>query len=795
MHYSRLTPSPAPSRGSGALRPSAALMKATTMIETCRILPERHQHRAALRALAIVGLVATAPGCKDESANCPGIEPRQHTVHSVANACVSLSAERSGETQYVTSSGGGTRFSFRSKGSARAARFFAKASDLGTYVLRDEEGHYAIAEGGTLARTATLTSDTLLNDDSFISPAEWLLEVSPVDATRFRFRNRATNEYLGDGDVTADVARAADIAIDDTCGCAEFPEMSLDATGTVARTTFEDGTLYGVVDTHSHLFTNFGFGGGGTFHGSPFHRLGVEHALSDCSTFHGFEGRRDLVGYFYGGAEFDLTVGATALILGEVQEFNHFTAGYPDFTSWPNAGRSSTHQTQYYKWVERAYLAGLRLMVQHATSNEVLCQLATGAGAQTERFSCNDMVSAERTIDETYALERYVDAQSGGPGLGWFRVVTSPAQARAVIAEGKLAVVLGIETSNLFDCFVTPREGFPACTPESVRERLDHFTARGVRVLFPVHKFDNGFSAGDGNRGFIEMGNVINSNHYSNFTTDCDLSVPAPFDRGGVVFGGLNQPRPVYDAPGPLDFTDFDQEPAAALVPYLGLLGEPPLEGEYCQNAGLTPLGETLLTEMMLRGMIIEIDHLPRRSYARAVEMLIANDYPAAGTHGSNANGTLYALGGVSALGLPRCGNAANPSAPSEYVRSRIDAIVAQGGYPAQGFSFDFNGFAGAPGPRFGEEAGCGDPQTNPITYPFTSYAGDVTFSAPRLGNRSVDFNEEGMVHIGLLPELLEDARRLGVSDEDLEPIFRSAEGYIRMWELAEQRAEALANP
>jgi hypothetical protein len=78
------------------------------------------------------------------------------------------------------------------------------------------------------------------------------------------------------------------------------------------------------------------------------------------------------------------------------------------------------------------------------------------------------------------------------------------------------------------------------------------------------------------------------------------------------------------------------------------------------------------------------------------------------------------------------------------------------------------------------------------MEYPFTSYAGDVTFEHPQLGNRTVDFDTEGMLHIGLLPELIEDARNVGYTDEDLEPIFRSAEGYIRMWELSEERGAAL---
>ena len=40
--------------------------------------------------------------------------------------------------------------------------------------------------------------------------------------------------------------------------------------------------------------------------------------------------------------------------------------------------------------------------------------------------------------------------------------------------------------------------------------QLDEYYARGVRVMFPVHKYDNAFTAGDGNKGFIELGNPGN---------------------------------------------------------------------------------------------------------------------------------------------------------------------------------------------------------------------------------------------------------------------------------------------
>jgi hypothetical protein len=62
------------------------------------------------------------------------------------------------------------------------------------------------------------------------------------------------------------------------------------------------------------------------------------------------------------------------------------------------------------------------------------------------------------------------------------------------------------------------------------------------------------------------------------------------------------------------------------------------------------------------------------------------------------------------------------------------------------------------------------------------------------VGNRILDFNTEGMVHLGMVAELIEDVRRDGVSDEELQPLFKSAEGYLRLWEKSERRGRELNN-
>lgn len=724
-------------------------------------------------------------GSETDTSGETGEEPPQLDTFGFANGCYVL---RSGD-RWLSASSSGEAYEF-STSPDQAARFFMKASDLGTYLLYDEDRGYLVADDGPLLRQTSLQSDVLLIDDSYVSGAEWLPETSLVDWDQYQLRNRRNDLLLGDSGLAED---GLPITFEPATGCTEHPELSLDATGEVERTTFEDGDLYGIVDTHSHILSNFGFGGGGIFHGGAFHRLGVEHALPDCELYHGENGRKDFFGYAFdtaGADGADLAGLIPELAQGELSEDNHATAGYPEFTEWPHAPSRSTHQTQYYRWLERAHLAGLRLVVQHATTNSVICQFTAGEEFQQTRYSCNDMVAVDRIIDETYAMERYIDAQSGGPGLGWFRVVQSPAEAREVIKSGKLAVILGIEASNLFDCTAVPVQGKPTCDENYIKEQLDYYYALGVRAMFPVHKYDNAFSPGDGDRAFIELGNFLNSGYWSNFTEDCPADVTGGFDRGDVSFGGLNMPRDEYLSTPPNNLSGFADAPLAVTSTFLTQLLEEALVGDYCQNATLTALGETLLDEMMLRGMIIEVDHFPQHSYKRAFEILEAANYPAVGSHGRNFNALLYQLGGVSKTSFGRC-RGDEPGATVQGFIDKIQLIVDNGGYPAEGFGFDLNGFAGARGPRFGDGV-CPTPQADPITYPFSSYAGDVEFTQPVIGNRELDFNTEGLVHIGLLPELIEDARRDALSDQDLEPLFRSAEGYIRMWELAEQRAAAL---
>ena len=728
--------------------------------------------------------------------------PGPDDVYWPAGACFAVGAAGGG---YLTPAAGGT-FGFAAATPAAATPLRLRAADLGHYVLYDPDRRLWLATAGSPEAAASAKpGNWVLNisaDKDLVriavgaetSDAVWALERAFGDTLRLRHVNSgrflATGGPGGRGTATlGGRGGAAAVTLEATDGCAEYPELALDAEGAIAKTTWEDGSLYGVADVHSHLFTNLAFGGGGVFHGAPYHPLGVEHALEDCDQAHGLGGNRDLVGFFLSD-DLDLNVEDALPVLtrGRVEGFKHDTSGYPDFVFWPNAWRTPTHQVQYYRWIERAYLGGLRLIVQLATGNSALCEGLVGLGSQTAPYGCNDMDTVDRTLLHTRGLERYIDAQHGGPGKGWLRVVETPQQARDAVVAGKLAVVLGIEISNLFDCFVTPPPGMERCDADDVRERVAEYHAKGVRVIFPVHKFDNGFAPGDGSRGILELGNVLNSGLYTNFTQTCP-DFEHTFDKGGLSFAGLNKPRSEYFARPMFDMTELSTNLELTMLPLLPALLSGSADGEWCQATGLTDIGRVLIEALMAHGMVIDVAHLPKHAVMDALDILVAARYPVLSTHGNTMDGRVYDVGGIRGADFGGCAALDRSASLVESFANRTHEAREFVDLPAMPLSFDYNGFAGSRRPRFGPDSGCPQPQTNPVAYPFASHDGGVTFTQATLGNRRVDFNTEGMLHLGLLPELIEDVRRDGANPADIEPLFRTAEAFITLWERIEAAA------
>jgi hypothetical protein len=90
------------------------------------------------------------------------------------------------------------------------------------------------------------------------------------------------------------------------------------------------------------------------------------------------------------------------------------------------------------------------------------------------------------------------------------------------------------------------------------------------------------------------------------------------------------------------------------------------------------------------------------------------------------------------------------------------------------GFGSDENGLAEQPGPA-----------NTPITYPFRSYRGNVTFGREQYGERSFDLNTDGLANYGMYADWLHSLQLAGGA-QLMNSMFSGAEAYLEMWERAE---------
>lgn len=376
------------------------------------------------------------------------------TRYEFANRCVVL--QSASNNRYVSQTDG--QFSANATLLNSAETFYLKPTSLGSYLLYTSAGQLlnTAATPGTNALSAASDSNIftlrVLGDaTNYVQPPITDKEPTPEEIAAYRgfvdpntkgtvyTLTSTTGERLQANAAeplsmaAASEATAQQFRLLTLETCTAFPEAQNNASGETFKGKTADGRVLGMADVHVHLSaTNFL---GNAQYGNPFHRFGVTHALGDCADQHGPQGSRDAVGALL-GQDFD----------------GHTTDGWPTFTSWPARGML-THEAIYWKWLERAWMAGLRVMVNDVVENETLCELQRNI-AGTPDLDCNEMNSAARQVGTLYALQDYIDAQYGDRGKGWFRIVLSPSEARSVIEQGKLALVIGIEISNVLDCKV-----------------------------------------------------------------------------------------------------------------------------------------------------------------------------------------------------------------------------------------------------------------------------------------------------------------------------------------------------
>ncbi|MEJ2598191.1 MAG: membrane dipeptidase [Anaerolineales bacterium] len=731
--------------------------------------------------------------------------------------------------------------------------------------------------------------------------------------------------------------------------------------------------LWGFADLHAHLMAHLAFGGK-AFWGQPFDpehpgSQGIEYALNSCEPIHG--------GLFNVNPEFGHPAGG----------------GWPEFIIWPRF-TTLVHQQAYLDWLYRAYQGGLRLITCLAVNNELL------ASKTNPKMPHDDKSAIQVQLAAIKEMVAFVDAQSGGAGKGWLQIVYTPDEARRVIGQNRLAVILGVEVDSLgnwrgIEDLEKLCRGDLDLAREVIGQELDWLYGLGVRQITPIHLINNAFGGTAIYLRFLETVNLFVTGEHWSVEDAWETGVRYRLDHDGADL--------VDDAERTVAITGrhlrtMHRRTLMDHIPGVRDLVEaieaPKVRGGHANTRGLNQYGNTLLQEMMKRGMIIDVDHMSEKATDAALGLAEENSYPVICSHTwfrdllfsaqiefdpekqehygtsdvhkvaheagkrSDQIERIARLGGVVApilnqgdiAGLRRsmpelAGKIAEPCAGSStsFGQAYLYAITKMGGRGVA-LGSDVNGAAGLPGPRFGTFAAYGarndarrtadrrgeiDRQTNGVAYAnpirdhrwhrfessgegaydeeecdiwqaiaqyeagfnplieehlssdfpdsnlrealkrakvihIQEWVDNVTkgfwladqeasitadqaadwpvelraayFSrkeslieeqqlderilelmnkikgiwskwAQMKGNnrplvrstagprRDFDINLDGMAHYGMLPDLLQDLRNVGLTAEDLAPLFRSANDYIEMWDKCDYRAHEITHP
>src|SRR5205085_12054571 len=79
----------------------------------------------------------------------------------------------------------------------------------------------------------------------------------------------------------------------------------------------------------------------------------------------------------------------------------HDTSGWPKLTAWGPG--NLTYEGTYWRWIQRAWMAGLRVMVMGVNENRILCELQANRDT-----NCDEMDTVRRGLKDMRALQDYV---------------------------------------------------------------------------------------------------------------------------------------------------------------------------------------------------------------------------------------------------------------------------------------------------------------------------------------------------------------------------------------------------
>jgi hypothetical protein len=222
---------------------------------------------------------------------------------------------------------------------------------------------------------------------------------------------------------------------------------------------------------------------------------------------------------------------------------------------------------------------------------------------------------------------------------------------------------------------------------------------------------------------------------------------------------------------------DTGVPPASSyLSTLLNTLGVPPgtlpayPPAPHCNTRGLTGLGAHTVEDMMDRGMIVNPDHMSQRGVDATLKLAEARHYSGViSPHGwmdPRNWPRIWALGGMA---FPNSGNASD--FVQEWRKYRPSRTPYFFGW---GWGADLGGLA--------EQGSPPDANAPHVNYPFKSLDGSVTLDRQHTGDRTFDYNNDGVAHYGLYADWTDEVRSLG-GPQIVDDLLNGPEAYLEMWE------------
>jgi microsomal dipeptidase-like Zn-dependent dipeptidase len=428
---------------------------------------------------------------------------------------------------------------------------------------------------------------------------------------------------------------------------------------------------------------------------------------------------------------------------GKYDQYHH-GEGAPSLKDWPHH-LDIGHQQVHAQWLEAAWRSGLKLMVVSAVNSEPGCRLFSTLHPRPGT-TCLDMPNLNAQLD---AFIKFDEAHD------WYEIAVDPWHARKIINEGKLAVVVSLESSHIF----------PASNGDIV-EQLDQMYAKGVRTMQPTHEVDSRFS---GAAPWSNMFEVLQTAKY-----------PVDFSQGFI--------GAVKSLGWGFEYETVTRDGHAGKFNRVGLKSD----------------GYKLIDAMVARHMPVDIAHMSVKasedtyahlrdkhqrfpmyvSHTRFGSLMLADDAKKQQEFMTSEGqiDMVKDLGGM--VGL-RPGPQGIKVTPQQSDGAIVDArnecagttrsyrnLIAYGQRRQikMALGTDFNGNTSMMGSRFKRgQTGCPGGGTPEAVAP-----------PPGVG---ADFVQNGLRHIGLIGDMMADLRSLDASAASA--IDNSAENFLKMWERA----------